>query len=348
MPPVQAQQAQLRQQLNPATATARIEPSFTYGQPAGPAYANANPNAAFQRPAAAGGVTAADMVDVPGFGPMPRSLLGSLQQRLQARAPQPQGGPANQPVIDPNFGMNPQTGRDDAQDRINVLIGNGDRAGAQRLFDEVVSRRGGRDAMRQHQMEQQRQQPAPQPGYGPAVGTRPVDTRYRPETGAVPFRGTPYGNDNVGVGVPQPAPVAAPAPPPPPAVAAAPSPTPTTPEPGAPGNHWWNAQTGQWVAIDRAAEAGARNAAMVPPAPPVSPIAGHLWGGGPEAFGAGRSPVATSMTDFYGAFGSGIPGQPVPTQQQLYDRFNANPQNPYQISGAVNNGNTVFPGPSWY
>jgi hypothetical protein len=126
------------------------------------------------------------------------------------------------------------------------------------------------------------------------------------------------------------------------------SPTPTSAPPGNPNDYWWDGTKGAWQYIDRAAEAGARNAAMVPPAPPVSPIAGHLWGGGPEAFGAGRSPVATSMTDFYGAFGSGIPGQPVPTQQQLYDRFNANPQNPYMQAGAVNNGNTVFNGPSWY
>jgi len=53
------------------------------------------------------------------------------------------------------------------------------------------------------------------------------------------------------------------------------------------------------------------------------------------------------MGDFYSVYGGGR--GPMPSQQQLYDQFNANANpNPYQTTGPVYNGQPMFTAPSWY
>lgn len=146
---------------------------------------------------------------------------------------------------------------------------------------------------------------------------------------AIPEGGinAPYGNDNQGTGVsapgtptmigaPEPAP--SPATPANPATPASPATPAAAPAPaaGQPSDAWL-AEHGNLLS----------QGATQQTAP--SPINSWQWGGGPEAMGAGRNPLVTSMTDYYGAYGTGRPGSVQPTQQQIYDRFNSNYTDPH-------------------
>ena len=279
-----------------------------------------------------GMVSSQDMVDIPGIGQVPRSLAQMIVQRYQQR-------------------QGPQQG-------VGQMIGNGNLGGAMGAInqqfrpmqnqmpftpDDIVARvnsgqmspEAGRAAWQNIQAQRMQQMP-------PVRAALPNDNRWNNVPGGpsdpVPgWQGTPYGNDNIGVGVPQPPVMVAPPPPPPapPPVQTAPTTATVAGQPSAA----WMAEHG--YLLNGGAAPGTAPSMPGPPPPVPSSLPGHVWGGGPEAFGAGRSPLAASMGDFYSAYGNGR--GPMPTQQQLYDQFNAIQQpDPYTRAGSMINGRMQY------